>query len=114
MAEAGELLRLSEAKGKVFMISQNRRWDTRNVQLRRTLEENLGTVGMLNCAFYLGAHFGGFWDEMTNPLLLDMAIHHLDLARFFTRQDPVPVYAAAFNPKARGMRGTRRRAASSS
>ena len=98
VAEARELLRLSETKGKVFMISQNRRWDPRHVQLRRALEEKLGAVSMVNCAFYLGAHFGGFRDEMKNPLLLDMAIHHFDLARFFTQQDPVAVYAAAFNP----------------
>ncbi len=54
---------------------------------------------MVNCAFYLGAHFGGFRDTMPNPLLLDMAIHHFDLARFFTGQDPKAVYAHEFNPK---------------
>ena len=100
MAEARGLLELSEETGKLLMVSQNRRWDALHLQVRQALQaESLGRVTMVNCAFYLGAHFGGFRDEMVNPLLLDMAIHHFDLARFFTGADPVAVYAKGFNPK---------------
>ena len=100
MAEARALLELAEKRGKLFMISQNRRWDTKHVQIQHALHDNcVGTVGTVNCAFYLGAHFGGFRDTMENPLLLDMAIHHFDLARFFIGQDPLAVYAKAYNPE---------------
>ena len=100
MAEAKELLELSKRTGKLFMVSQNRRWDASHVQIRQALRANaLGAVTMINCAFYLGAHFGGFRDEMADPLLLDMAIHHFDLARFFTGADPLAVYAKGFNPQ---------------
>ncbi len=106
MAEARGLLELSEQTGKLFMVSQNRRWDALHVQIRQALENNaVGRVTALNCAFYLGAHFGGFRNEMTNPLLLDMAIHHFDLARFFTRADPLAVYAKGFNPQGSWYRG---------
>src|SRR5207248_2903614 len=52
----------------------------------------------LNADFYIGAHFGGFRDEMESPLLLDMAIHTFDAARFASGADPVSVYAEEFNP----------------
>ena len=100
MAEARRLLELSQATGKLFVVSQNRRWDAAHVQIHKALQSDLlGKVTTLNCAFYLGAHFGGFRDEMANPLLLDMAIHHFDLARFFTHADPLAVYATSFNPQ---------------
>jgi len=100
MAEARALLALAEKRGKLFMISQNRRWDAKHVQIQQALRSDcIRSVGTVNCAFYLGAHFGGFRDAMENPLLLDMAIHHFDLARFFTGEDPLAVYAKAFNPK---------------
>lgn len=100
MEEARALLELAEKRGKLFMVSQNRRWDAQHVQIQRALRDNcVGAVGTVNCAFYLGPHFGGFRDAMDNPLLLDMAIHHFDLARFFTGEDPLAVYAVAFNPK---------------
>lgn len=100
MAEARALLALAEKRGKLFMISQNRRWDAKHVQIQQALRSDcIGSVGTVNCAFYLGAHFGGFRDAMENPLLLDMAIHHFDLARFFTGEDPLAVYAKGFNPK---------------
>ena len=100
MTEARGLLELSEETGKLFMVSQNRRWDANHVQIEEALRQKvLGTVGIINCAFYLGAHFGGFRDEMAHPLLLDMAIHHFDLARFFSGADPLAVYAKGFNPQ---------------
>ena len=106
LAEARGLLELSEETGKLLMVSQNRRWDALHLQVRQALQaESLGRVTMVNCAFYLGAHFGGFRDEMADPLLLDMAIHHFDLARFFTGADPVAVYAKGFNPKGSWYRG---------
>ncbi len=99
-AEAKVLLELAEKQDKLFMVSQNRRWDAKHVQIQHALRDNyVGAVGMVNCAFYLGAHFGGFRDMMENPLLLDMAIHHFDLARFFTGEDPLAVYAKGFNPQ---------------
>ena len=37
--------------------------------------------------------------SMPGPLILDMSIHHFDLARYISGQDPAAVYALEFNPK---------------
>ena len=42
--------------------------------------------------FFLGVHFGGFRDKMQHVLLLDMAIHTFDAARFIIGQDAKDVY----------------------
>lgn len=106
MEEARRMVEAAEEAGKLYMVSQNRRWDERHEAVRRAIAG--GTIGELttiNCDFYLGAHFGGFRDEMRSPLLLDMAIHHFDLARFMSGVDPLAVYAKEFNPKGSWYRG---------
>lgn len=99
MREARRMVKTAEESGKLYMVSQSRRWDPKHETLRRTIASGeIGQVTTVNCDLYLGAHFGGFRDEMPSPLILDMAIHHFDLARFFTGLDPVAVYAKEFNP----------------
>ena len=99
LAQAREMVCASEETGKLYMVSQSRRWEPKHDRLRRTiLSGAIGTVTTINCDFYMGVHFGGFREEMPSPLLLDMAIHHFDLARYLTGADPVAVYAKEFNP----------------
>jgi len=100
MNEARRMLAASEATGKLYMVSQSRRWDAHHDVVQRTVASDaIGPVAAINCDFYVGAHFGGFRDEMGSPLILDMAIHHFDLARFMTGADPVSVYAKEFGPQ---------------
>ena len=98
MAHAREMVAASERAGKLYMVSQSRRYDPRLHALRQLIVERVGPLGMLNSDFYIGAHFGGFRDEMASVLLLDMAIHTLDAARFLCGADPVSVYCDEFNP----------------
>lgn len=99
MAQARKMVKTAEKTGKVYAVSQSRRWDPPNVALANTLQTGaLGTLTTLNCDFFLAAHFGGFRDEMPSPLILDMAIHHFDLARYFSGANAVSVYAEEFNP----------------
>jgi predicted dehydrogenase len=106
MDEARQMVRTAEETGCMYMVSQSRRWDNKHDRIRRTVaDEKLGTITTANCDFYLGAHFGGFRDEMESPLILDMAIHHFDLARFMTGVDPVAVYAKEFNPQGSWYKG---------
>jgi predicted dehydrogenase len=97
MEHARAMVKAAERARQLYMVSQSRRY---NPQLRaaQTLAQRLGSLGILNSDFYIGAHFGGFRDEMPSPLLLDMAIHTFDAARYLTRADPVAVYAEEFNP----------------
>lgn len=104
--QARKMVRTSEKTGKLYMVSQSRRWNGIHTAITRTLQQDvLGTLTTLNCDFYIGAHFGGFRDQMTSPLILDMAIHHFDMARMFCSQNPVSVYAEEFNPVGSWYRG---------
>jgi len=106
MAEARRMVRAAEKAGRMYMVSQSRRWDPVHEAARRALAGGrVGPVTTVNCDFYIGAHFGGFRDEMPSPLILDMAIHHFDLARFLTGADPLAVYAREFNPRGSWYRG---------
>ncbi len=99
MAEGRELVALANRTGRFYTVMQNRRYDA-NIRALRGLISG-GTIGKLGhtCAdFFLGPHFGGFRDAMDSPLILDMAIHTFDQARFITGADPVSVYCHEFNP----------------
>ena len=97
MAQARAMVEASERAGKLYMVSQSRRYDAGLVAYRRLIER-LGPLGILHADFALGAHFGGFRDAMAHVLLLDMAIHTFDAARFLSGADPVSVYAEEYNP----------------
>ncbi|MHC4887442.1 MAG: Gfo/Idh/MocA family protein [Planctomycetota bacterium] len=106
MAEARKMVRAAEKAGKLYMVSQSRRYEGVHENLRKALTGGkLGNLTTANCDFYIGAHFGGFRDVMESPLILDMSIHHFDLIRMMTGADPVAVYAHEFNPKGSWYKG---------
>lgn len=106
MTEARKMVRTSEETGMLYMVSQSRRWDNPHEGIRQTIAGGeIGDITTVNCDFFLGAHFGGFRDEMPSPLILDMSIHHFDLMRYLTGADPVAVYALEFNPKGSWYKG---------
>jgi predicted dehydrogenase len=98
MTAAREMIAASERTGKLYMISQSRRYDGRVLAFRDGIREHVGDLGILTSDFYLGPHFGGFREKMPSPLLLDMAIHTFDNARQISGRDPVAVYCREFNP----------------
>jgi predicted dehydrogenase len=98
MDRAREMVAASERAGKLYMVSQSRRYNANLQVLRRLIVEHVGALGILNSDFYIGAHFGGFRDDMASPLLLDMAIHTFDAARFLTGADAKAVYCHEWNP----------------
>lgn len=104
MEAARAMVRASEASGKLYMVSQSRRYHGW-LAAYRELVRGLGTLGLLNADFYLGPHFGGFREEMESVLLLDMAIHTFDAARFLTGKNAVWVYAEEFSPAFSWYRG---------
>ena len=93
------LIAQAEAAGRVHAVVQNRRFISGVRRIRALIETGaLGSLASLNCDFFIGAHFGGFRDEMENVLLLDMAIHTLDAARFMSGKTPRAVYCLQTNP----------------
>lgn len=99
MENAGKVVAAAKEAGKIYAVIQNRRYDPRIRQLRAFLESGrIGAITTLDCDFYIGAHFGGFRDHMEHVLLLDMAIHTFDAARFIIGADPTSVYCKEWNP----------------
>ncbi len=99
MEDCLALVRLAEKTGLTHAVMQNRRYDGRIRALRRLLADGrIGRTGFIGADFFIGAHFGGFRDAMNSPLLLDMAIHTFDQARYLSDANPVSVYCHEFNP----------------
>src|SRR5882724_928598 len=69
MERARAMVAASERADRLFMVSQSRRYNAKLVATRRLIEDRLGGIGILNSDFYIGAHFGGFRDQMNSPLL---------------------------------------------
>ena len=98
--EARKLVRLAHEAGRVHAIVQNRRYIPGVRAIRRMIESGaLGELTALHADFFIGAHFGGFRDLMQNVLLLDMAIHTFDAARFMSGKNAEAVYCLETNPK---------------
>jgi predicted dehydrogenase len=97
MEAARKLVAAAKRAGALYMVSQSRRYNPMMAAFRELIA-SLGQVGMLNADFDLGPHFGGFRDKMPSPLLLDMAIHTFDQARYLTGADALTVYCEEFNP----------------
>ena len=85
--------------GRRLLVMQNRRYHPKLRAFQHLLQEGrIGQVGMVAADFFLGPHFGGFRDAMDEPLLLDMAIHTFDQARFLLGGRAKSVYCHAYNP----------------
>ncbi len=100
MAKAQQMIDAAQASGKIYAVMQNRRYLDDIIRLRNFLQRgDIGPLTTLNADFYIGAHFGGFRDEMAHVLVLDMAIHTFDQARFIAGAAPVSVYCHEWNPQ---------------
>ena len=97
VSQALSLAAASEASGQLLMTSQSRRYYD-NLTLFRQQVRSIGEVGIATTEFFKGPHFGGFREEMAQPLLVDMAIHAFDAVRYLLDADPVSVYCETFNP----------------
>jgi predicted dehydrogenase len=100
LAEGAALIDLAADTGKIHAIIQNRRFISGVRRMRRFVESGaIGDITAIHCDFFLAPHFGGFREEMQNVLLLDMAIHTFDAARYVADKKPIAVYCVERNPK---------------
>lgn len=99
MEEAADLLKAAAKAGKIHSVVQNRRFISGVRRMRRLVESGaIGDVTAIHCDFFIGPHFGGFREKMDNVLLLDMAIHTFDAARYVSGKTPLSVYCLETNP----------------
>jgi predicted dehydrogenase len=97
VSQSLSLAAAAEVSGQLLMISQNRRYYRTLAALKGNLGA-LGGVGIVTTEFFKAPHFGGFREEMDHVLLVDMAIHAFDVARYLLDQEPVSVYCEEYNP----------------
>jgi predicted dehydrogenase len=98
MERARAMVSAADRAGKLYMVSQSRRYHAGLATFRELIAAHAWPLGILNVDFFLGPHFGGFRETMASPLLLDMAIHTFDAARYLSGADPVAVYCEEYNP----------------
>lgn len=97
VSRALSLVAAAEVTGRLFVVSQSRRYNRRLFAFREQAR-TLGDLGVLTTEFFKAPRFGGFREEMPHPLLIDMAIHPFDSARFLLDAEPVSVYCEEYNP----------------
>jgi len=99
LPDARRMIAAAKRAKRIYAIIQNRRYANPIRVFRKALASNgLGAVHTLSADFFIGAHFGGFRDHMPHVLLVDMAIHTFDQARFLTGWEPVAVHCHEWNP----------------
>jgi predicted dehydrogenase len=107
MQDAIEMRDFVSKHGKNYFVMQNRRFAKQIREARGIIEQGLiGQPGFTKADFFLGPHFGGFREAMDNPLILDMAVHTFDQARYLLQANPVSVYCHEFNPSYSWYRGS--------
>jgi predicted dehydrogenase len=94
------MAKLAADSGKQLMVAQNYRFHAPMQVLRKLVAEKpVGPLGHGHLDFYIGADFTGtFRETMQFPLLVDMAIHHMDLIRATTGRNIAKVTAQTFKP----------------
>ena len=101
MENATLMVRLAAEAGRQLVVAQNYRYAAPMAALRRVVADApVGALGHGHLDFYIGADFTGtFRETMEFPLLIDMAIHHLDLIRAVTGRNIARVTALGFRPQ---------------
>jgi predicted dehydrogenase len=100
LAHAQALVRIARETGRIHSVVQNRRY-VEGVRRMQAFAASgaIGAVTSVHSDFFLAPHFGGFRESMKNVLLLDMAIHTFDAARYIVGTAPQAVYCHETNPR---------------
>ncbi len=100
MASAKLMVELARNADRQLVIAQNYRYSAPVQKLKQLFDDKpLGVFGHGHIDFYISADFTGtFRQSMQFPLLIDMAIHHLDLIRFITGKNIAQITAQTFKP----------------
>ncbi|HWX63758.1 Gfo/Idh/MocA family oxidoreductase [Bradyrhizobium sp.] len=97
--DARAILLAANRSGRLHGVVQNRRYLAAVRRIRRFLDSGaLGRPTSLHCDFFLAPHFGGFREAIDHVLLIDMAIHTFDVARYIIDGTPKSVFCAEWEP----------------
>lgn len=83
---------ISKKSNSKIMISQNYRWHSGARFVKKLLDSGtLGEISDIKINFANEYQLEGWRSKIKHPFLLDMAIHHFDLIRFFTNSSFVSI-----------------------
>ncbi|MFF1572264.1 Gfo/Idh/MocA family protein [Leifsonia sp. NPDC058292] len=97
IAEALSQVALADLTGGLLMVSQSRRYFKRLTAFRDAVSV-LGPLAAVHAQFFHADHEPGFREQMAHPLLVDMSVHHFDMLRFLTGDEPIAVRCSTWNP----------------
>jgi predicted dehydrogenase len=98
-ANARAIVERARQAGRIHAVVQNRRYVANVRRIRRFLDSGaIGAPTSVHADFFVAPHFGGFREEMRHVLLLDMAIHTFDAARYMMGGDPKRVFCLEWEP----------------
>ncbi|RWM11667.1 MAG: Gfo/Idh/MocA family oxidoreductase [Mesorhizobium sp.] len=98
-ANARAIVEAARQAGRIHAVVQNRRYVANVRRIRRFLDSGaIGKPTSIHADFFIAPHFGGFREEMAHVLLLDMAIHTFDAARYMVAGEPASVYCQEWEP----------------
>ena len=98
---AKAMVKLAAEANRQLVVTQNYRFKSTVRLLRKLIDEKaVGSFGHGHLDFYIPGDFtGSFRETMDYPLLVDMAIHHMDLIRAVTGKNIERVTAVSFRPE---------------
>jgi len=100
MEDAKKMVAEAKRRNLKLMVSQNYRFRRGARTIKRLLEtKKVGEPNYAIVNFHKSTPYKGFRVKMACPILVDMAIHHFDLMRYFFNTDPRSLYAETWKPK---------------
>ncbi len=97
VSEALRQVALADLTGELLMVSQSRRYFNHLAAFKQAVEQ-LGPLGAVHATFFHEDHEPGFREQMAHPLLVDMSVHHFDMLRYLSADEPVSVRCNSWNP----------------
>jgi len=99
LEEARDILESAKQHNRIHAVVQNRRYLGNVRRIRRFLDSGvLGKLTSVHADFFIAPHFGGFREAMEHVLLVDMAIHTFDAARYMIQASPKAVFCREWDP----------------
>lgn len=99
MKEATDIVQAASDAKVHAMVSQNYRFKRAARTVQRLIRDGvIGRVETVRIDFRKNPPFTGFRTEMEEPLIVDMAIHHLDQLRGIVGIEPIEVRARSWRP----------------
>ncbi|MEH7305241.1 Gfo/Idh/MocA family protein [Neobacillus drentensis] len=106
MDEATELVELASQKNLKLMINQNYRYNSNVLTLKKVIQDrSLGKPVFVNSQFYYNHTGKPYQREMEDYMLLEMAVHHIDMMRYLFDCNVMSVQGKTWNMPESGYKG---------